>query len=54
MYAKAKPKITIEATVYRADGTVEHLGVLKCTRRGLFSRIAERIWKGVKQWRQMT
>jgi len=48
MFSKVKrPKVTIEAVVYRANGQVEVLGELKSTSP------AKKLWRGVKKWLRM-
>lgn len=34
MTAKTKPRVTIEAVITRADGTIENLGVIASTKKG--------------------
>jgi hypothetical protein len=41
--AKTKPRVTIEAVIMRADGTIENLGVIASTKKGnIIQRILRR------------
>lgn len=41
-------EITVEATIYRADGTVEYLGVIANSKFGLLKRLGNRIMNTIK------
>lgn len=45
MTAKTKPRVTIEATVIRANGKVEHLGIISDNKGKIFSKI-KKFFKG--------
>lgn len=52
MRALGKPRmISIEATVTRADGTVEHLGVVSFWHRNPLRFLAWRLGRLLRSWR---
>ena len=40
--AKTRPKVTIEATITRADGTIENLGIIASTEK---ANIVQKIFR---------